>query len=119
MNSQGKPRKHYSIFCLLLTFLTIPHLTLRASATETEHINGGSTHFCNGSHPYCGELSAEELWVDPWSSEFKAAAKYISYGSLKQDRSFCGAKGAYSGNCIPPKSNDYTKPCAQIYRCRK
>lgn len=117
-NYPGKLRKQHLIFCLFLPLLTIPHL-LHGTTIETEHVDNRSTLFCNSSLAECRVYHTEELLIDPWSSKSGAGGpRTISYGSLKQDRAVCGARGAYSSNCIPRKSNDYTRPCSKIYRCK-
>ncbi|PKI77241.1 hypothetical protein CRG98_002362 [Punica granatum] len=109
MYSEGGPTKLYSIICLLLSLLTVVHL-LQASAVQIEHINGGSTPFCNGTVADCSD-STEELLLDPQSSK-KGGGNYISYAGLKHDQPVCGAV-AYSSNCVPARANGYTKPCTK------
>lgn len=115
--SQGKPRRQYPITCLLLLpLLMIPHLLRATSTVEIERTDGDLSRFCNGSLADCTVLSTEELLLDPWGSK-ATTGKKLSYAALKQNQPVCRAT-AYSNNCIPPKSNDYTKPCAKIYRCK-
>ncbi|KAK4752409.1 hypothetical protein SAY87_021207 [Trapa incisa] len=101
-----------ALLFFLLPLLWIPHLS------GADSVVGSAAHFRNGSAADHGLLlSAEELMLDPWRSTKASSSKILSYDALRRNQPICRST-AYSSNCIPPKVNDYTNPCAKIYHCR-